>query len=79
MNCSPDKPWGKDIRVYDVRLGNDVEATIDFSSNPPPLGVKWGYGPSFEKIEAVLPVPGEEGRYSTEVLVSCYAAAVLPV
>lgn len=62
------KPWGKDVRLYGIRLGDDVEATVDFSSNPLPLNVKWGYGTGFEEIQAVLPVPGEEGRYSTEVV-----------
>ncbi|XP_047741555.1 cell adhesion molecule 2 isoform X1 [Hyalella azteca] len=62
------KPWGKDVRLYDIRLGDDVEAKVNFSSNPPPSDIKWGYAPSYEQVAAVLPVPGEEGRYSTEML-----------
>jgi len=32
------------------------------------LELAWGYGPSFEDIVADIPVPGEEGRYSTEMM-----------
>ena len=65
-----DKPFGKDVRLYAIQLGNDVEAKLNFTSNPIPITAKWGYGPSFEHIIAQLPIPGEEGRYSTEIVVS---------
>lgn len=62
------KPWGKDVRLYGIKLGDDVEAKVNFSSNPVPTNIKWGYGLAFEDVVAQLPVPGEEGRYSTEMV-----------
>jgi hypothetical protein len=60
------KPWGKDVRLYDIRLGDVVEALVNFSSNPKPTAITWGYGPAYEEIIADILVPGAEGRYSTD-------------
>jgi len=61
-------PFGRDVSIYGAQPGALVEARVNLSANPQVLELGWSYGPSFEDIVADIPVPGEEGRYSTEMM-----------
>lgn len=62
------KPWGKDEKVYGIQLGHDAEARLNFSANPDPMSLSWGYGMDFDAIQPDLPIPSDENRYSTEMI-----------
>jgi len=62
------KPFGRDVSIYGAQAGSLVEARVNFSANPQVTDLAWGYGPDFNAIVADIPVPGEEGRYSTEMM-----------
>jgi len=62
------KPHGRDVNLYGLTVGQTVEAKVNFSANPSPLGVKWGYAENFADIFASLNVPGEEGSFTTEIM-----------
>ena len=57
------------MNLYGLTVGQTVEAKVNFSANPSPLGVKWGYAENFADIFASLNVPGEEGSFTTEIMV----------
>ena len=57
------------MNLYGLTVGQTVEAKLNFSANPSPFDVEWGFAENFADIIPTLNVPGEEGSFTTEIMV----------
>ena len=58
------------MNLYGLTVGQTAEAELNFSANPSPLDVKWGYAENFADIFPTLNASsfptGKEGNFTTE-------------